>query len=89
MEAMMDSMMTGLANNQLFAPVLEYDVCLEGTIFSHIHKVGQFADLVNHAVFIFGLAQFTGARAICQRSSLATHKKPSEIIRAVYALTLV
>ena len=58
----MDSIMTGLANDQRFASVLEHDMCPRRPIFSHINKVSQFADLVNHTLFIFDLAEFTGAR---------------------------
>ena len=53
--------MTGLANDERFAPVLEHDVRPGRSIFPHIDKVGKFADLVNHALFVFDLAQFTGA----------------------------
>ena len=59
--SVMDGRMTSLANDQCFAPILEHDVCPRGSIFSHVNKVGQFADLVNHALFIFDLAEFTGA----------------------------
>jgi hypothetical protein len=59
--SVMDGIMTSLANDQCFAPILEHDVCPRGSIFSHVNKVGQFADLVNHALFIFDLAEFTGA----------------------------
>src|SRR5580765_6213027 len=57
----MDGIMTGLANDQRFAPVLEHNVCPRRSIFPHVTKVGKFANLVNHTLFIFDLAEFTGA----------------------------
>lgn len=58
--------MTSLANDQCFAPVLEHDVCPGRSIFSHVSKVGKFANLVNDALFIFDVAQFTG---VCYESA--------------------
>ena len=56
----MDSMMTGLASDQGFASVLEHDLRPVWSIFFHLYQFSQLADLVNHAVFIFDLAEFTG-----------------------------
>jgi len=58
--------MAGLANDQGFASVLEHDVGPVWAIFSHLYQVSKFADLVNDAVFIFDVAEFTGP---CYESS--------------------
>src|SRR5260370_19547689 len=56
----MDSMMTGLASDQGFASVLEHDLRPVWSIFFHLYQFSQLPDWVNHAVFIFDLAEFTG-----------------------------
>jgi hypothetical protein len=58
--------MTGLANDQRFASVLKHNLRPMRPIFSHCYKFGKFTYLVNHAVFIFDLAEFT--RACCESS---------------------
>jgi hypothetical protein len=57
----MDGIVTSLANDKCFAPVFEHDMCPRRSIFSHVTKVGKFANLVNDTLFIFDVAEFTGA----------------------------
>ena len=51
--------MTGRANDQGFAPFFEHDLHPRRSIFSHLCQIGQFAYLVNHALFIFDGTEFT------------------------------